>query len=82
MSCPFYGRVAVPTLQLLADRGTSNCALAAGPAFVPCQMHALGETPDWASCGENTGVEWKRNMAAWETDGQAEKKLFEFKYPD
>jgi hypothetical protein len=81
--CPFFGRVAVPTLQLLAERrDTYNCALQIGPFLKECKMRAQGETPDWSKCDENTGAEWKNQMLTWAKNGEREKMLIEFDYPD
>jgi hypothetical protein len=80
--CPFFGRVAVPTLQLLAERGTDNCALNIGPRLLPCKMRAAGKEPDWTRCDENTGASWKNEMLKWADNGQRERMLIDFKYPD
>jgi len=82
MSCPFYGRVAVPTLQLLAERGSHNCALASGPRLTPCQMQVSGQKPEWGKCSENTGVTWKNEMVKWAENPEREKMLIQFDYPD
>jgi hypothetical protein len=82
MSCPFFGRVAVPKLRLLADRGTDSCALATGPRLTPCQMKGAGLEPDWARCGENTGAPWKNEMLKWADNAHGERLLIDFKYPD
>jgi hypothetical protein len=80
--CPFFGRVAVPKLQLLAERGNDNCAVAMSPFLTPCKMLAAGDTPDWSRCDENNAAAWKNELLQWAENGEREKMLINFKYPD
>jgi hypothetical protein len=81
--CPFYGRIAVPTLQILVDRGGDHCALRGGSLMNCCRMDLAGKNPDWSKCDENTGAEWKEDMLKWaEKDTSGQQLTSEFKYPD
>jgi len=81
--CPFFGRIALPALQVLTERtGSVNCALETGPYLTPCKMLAANAAPDWEKCGENTGASWKNQMLAWSENTEGQKMLIDFRYPD
>jgi len=82
MSCPFFGRIALPVSRTLDERGSINCALAIGTYMSPCKMHGKGEEPSWAACDENTGSPWKNDMLTWIHNTEGQKKLAGFRYPD
>jgi len=84
MSCPFYGKCALPLARAVVPQGGNQCALVL-TAFSPCVMEVdEKKAPDWPTCPRNTA--YSQHSAAqiqeWERDMQASKKLFEFKYPD
>jgi hypothetical protein len=83
MSCPFFGRIALPLNQVLEERrGSIHCALSIGPYMSPCKMYGSDQQPDWAKCDENTGAMWKNEMLKWGQNTEGQKKLIAFKYPD
>jgi len=84
MSCPFYGKCAIPMLQRVVSQNGNQCALIM-ESFSPCRMEVHGgKTPDWDRCSLNTGKmrERAQEVTVWMERGDGRPLLAEYKYPD
>ena len=85
MSCPFYGRCALPLLSAVTATSGNQCALAI-EAFAPCAMETeLGKTPDWPKCPRNVaGMQNRARMIeGWMQSGDGRERLLAVtRYPD
>ena len=63
--CPFYGKHAVPLIQVLVEQGGNECALITA-SYSPCRVEMAGGAPDLENC-ELNGSRAALDFAGYET---------------